>query len=173
MNAQNILRIMFGIVAVAFIAFLVRSVPTFIPKAAPFTVEEEETDTWLVSRVIDGDTIQLSNGEKVRYIGIDAPETKDPRKPVECFGEEAYQKNRELVLGKRVRLEKDVSERDKFGRLLRYVWVGDKMVNLELIKEGYARVYTVPPDVKYQKLFQEAEQEARQFYRGLWGKCNF
>lgn len=80
-----------------------------------------------VVRVIDGDTIEIEGGDRVRYIGIDTPETVDPRKPVQCYGQEASNKNKELVEGKTVELEKDVSETDKYGRLLRYVWLGDML----------------------------------------------
>ena len=125
----------------------------------------------LVSRVVDGDTIEIETGQKVRYIGIDTPETVDPRKPVQCFGKEAAAKNRELVEGKRVRLERDVSETDKYGRLLRYVYVGDLLVNEILVKEGYAFSSTYPPGVKHQSLFQAAEKQAREANRGLWGSC--
>jgi len=125
--------------------------------------------TFLVTRVIDGDTIEIEGGEKVRYIGIDTPETVDPRKPVQFFGKEAAEKNHHLVEGKRVGLQKDISETDKYGRLLRYVWLGESMINLVLVKEGYARVSTYPPDVKYQALFIDAEREAREKGLGLWG----
>ncbi|MBI3335237.1 MAG: thermonuclease family protein [Candidatus Portnoybacteria bacterium] len=84
-------------------------------------------DASKVARVIDGDTIELENGQRVRYIGIDTPETSDPRKPIQCFGIEAAKKNQELVEGKMVRLEKDVSERDRYARLLRYVYAGDTL----------------------------------------------
>lgn len=124
-----------------------------------------------VSRIIDGDTIELENGQKVRYLNIDTPETVDPRKPVQCFGKEASEKNRELVEGKIVRLEKDVTDKDKYGRLLRYVWVGETMINLELVKLGYARIYTYPPDVKYQKEILSAEKTAREQKLGLWQNC--
>lgn len=140
----------------------------------------------VVKRVIDGDTVELENGEKVRYIGIDTPETLDPRKPIQCFGVEAAAKNRELVEGKRVRLEKDVTDRDKYNRLLRYIYVTGEagppsldgfgeareiLVNLELVKQGFAHSYTYPPDVKYQDLFVAAEKEARDANRGLWNSC--
>lgn len=126
----------------------------------------------LVSRAIDGDTIELSSGDRVRYIGMDAPETVDPRKPVQCFGVEAAKRNRELVEGKSVRLEKDMSERDKYGRLLRYVFLADgTFVNLELVKEGYATAFTYPPDVKYSGEFVKAEADARAANLGLWKKC--
>jgi len=126
----------------------------------------------LVIRIIDGDTIELSNGKKVRYIGIDTPETVDPRKSVQCFGKEAKEANSNLVLNKVVILKKDISETDKYGRLLRYVYLEDgTFVNLWLVKNGYASVYTYSPDVAYSRQFLIAEQEARQNKRGLWNNC--
>lgn len=127
--------------------------------------------TVLVTRVIDGDTIEIEGGAHVRYIGMDTPETVDPRMPIQCFGLEASAKNKELVEGKTVRLEKDVSETDHYGRRLYYVFVGDTMVNLLLVKEGYAHAATFPPDVKYHRQFLEAEREAREQKRGLWASC--
>jgi micrococcal nuclease len=124
-----------------------------------------------VTRVVDGDTIEIEGGERVRYIGIDTPETVDPRKPVQCFGVEASNKNKELVEGKEVRLEKDITDRDKYNRLLRYVYVGDNFVNLELVKQGFAYSYSYPPDIKYQDQFLKAQQEAREAKRGLWNAC--
>jgi micrococcal nuclease len=128
-------------------------------------------DTYLVTRVIDGDTIEIEGGKKVRYLGIDTPETVDPRKPVQCFGIEASNENKKLVLGKRVKLEKDISETDKYGRLLRYVYVDDIFVNDYLVRNGYAYAVTFPPDVKYQQQFLEAQKEARENKRGLWSAC--
>lgn len=124
-----------------------------------------------VVRVVDGDTIEIEGGQKVRYIGIDTPETVDPRRPVACFGKEASDENKKLVEGKQVRLEKDVSETDKYGRLLRYVYVGDIFVNDYLVRHGYAQVSTYPPDVKFTEQFLEAERDARENQRGLWKKC--
>lgn len=136
----------------------------------------------VVTRVVDADTVEISTGEKVRYIGINAPETKHPTKDIECFGEIASLKNKELVEDKEVRLEKDVSEVDRYGRLLRYVYVttddvslgyeGDKeiFVNEYLVREGYAKASSYPPDIKYQELFKEAESEARELEKGLWGE---
>lgn len=127
-----------------------------------------------VVRVIDGDTIEVEiNGktESVRYIGIDTPETVDPRKPVQCFGVEASNKNKELVGGKMVRLEKDITDRDKYGRLLRYVWLGDTLINQALTEQGFAKSYSYPPDIKYQDKFIEAEREAREDKLGLWTAC--
>lgn len=130
-------------------------------------------DTGLVkvTRVIDGDTIEIDNGDHVRYIGIDTPETVDPRKPVQCFGVEASHKNKELVAGKMVRLEKDITDTDKYGRLLRYVWLDNILINLALVQQGYAQASSYPPDVKYQDQFTAAEQEARTAKRGLWSAC--
>ena len=124
-----------------------------------------------VTRVVDGDTIEIEGGEKVRYIGIDTPETVDPRKPVQCFGVEASKKNKEMVEGKMVRLEKDITHKDKYNRLLRYIWLDNVSINLELIKQGFAYSYSYPPDIKYQDQFLKAQQEAREAKRGLWNAC--
>ncbi len=136
------------------------------------TSEKTENNLVKVIRAVDGDTIEIEGGEKVRYIGIDTPETVDPRKPVQCFGVEASKKNKELVEGKMVRLEKDVTDRDKYNRLLRYIYVGDTFINLELVKQGFAYSYSYPPDIKYQDQFVKAQQEAREAKRGLWNACS-
>lgn len=125
-----------------------------------------------VTSVVDGDTIDVNIDGRiytVRYIGIDTPKTVHPNIGEEFFGKEASNKNYELVAGKLVRLEKDVSETDKYGRLLRYVYVGDLFVNAELVRLGYVQVSTYPPDVKYQSLFLQLQQEARASGTGLWG----
>jgi micrococcal nuclease len=148
-------------------------------KVQPSNDVEVETKGIFVKRVIDGDTIEIEGGQKVRYIGIDTPETVDPRASVQCYGKEATAKNKKLVEGKKVRLEKDVSETDKYGRLLRYVFVPSVgsgravFVNEVLVKEGYAFSSSYPPDVKYQDRFKKAERQAREADRGLWGKCGF
>ncbi len=128
-----------------------------------------------VVRIVDGDTIVVRMGGKdrrLRYIGVDTPETTDPRQPVEWMGREASAANRALVAGRQVILEKDVSETDRFGRLLRYVWVRNAgrwtLVSLELVHRGYAQVATYPPDVKYEALYLVAQAEARRARRGLW-----
>lgn len=120
-----------------------------------------------VTRVIDGDTIVIDTGEEVRYIGMNTPETETS----ECFATEASEVNENLVLGKTVRLEKDVSETDKYGRLLRYVYVGDTFIDDYLVKNGDARVMTVPPDTKYKDEFLQSENYAKENNLGLWGKC--
>jgi len=124
-----------------------------------------------VVRVVDGDTIHVRIGdrvEKIRYIGINTPEVHHPRKGQEPGGREAAWVNAELVLGKSVRLELDVQTRDRYGRLLAYVWMADLMVNAELVRRGYAQVMTVPPNVRHQALFLRLQREAREAGRGLW-----
>jgi micrococcal nuclease len=120
-----------------------------------------------VIEVIDGDTIVVEGGYRVRYIGIDTPEIHPE---VETFGIEAWQANRELVEGEIVQLEQDVSEVDKYGRLLRYVYVDNIFVNAELVKQGLAYAKAYPPDTKHQDYLDKLEQEARQAGRGMWAK---
>lgn len=154
-------------------------VPTLIPTPAPAStqlptnVPPPERMEAQVVEVVDGDTIKVSiEGTiyAVRYIGIDTPETVHPGKPVEWMGLEASEVNRQLVEDQTVYLEKDVSETDKYDRLLRYVFLADgTFVNAELVRLGYAQVSTYPPDVKYQDLFLEMQQDAREAQRGLWG----
>jgi micrococcal nuclease len=124
-----------------------------------------------VVRVVDGDTIhvQLADRvEKIRYIGVNTPEIHHPTRGEEPGGREAAAVNRRLVGGRHVRVELDVRTRDRYGRLLAYVWVGDTMVNAELVRQGYAQVMTVPPNVRYQDLFVKLQREARDAGRGLW-----
>jgi micrococcal nuclease len=128
-----------------------------------------------VVRVVDGDTIVISlagREDRVRYIGIDAPESVRPDAPVEPFGIEASAANAALVGGRIVLLERDVSDRDRFGRLLRYVWLetpeGHRLVNFELVASGFATAVTFPPDVRHVELLRAAERQARAWGRGLW-----
>ena len=125
-----------------------------------------------VTRVIDGDTIVIDTGQTVRYIGINTPEVETS----ECFATEAGEINEDMILGKEVRLEKDISETDKYGRLLRYVYTdegpdGYEMINDELLKIGLAKVETVPPDIKYKDEFDQSQDYAKQNKLGLWSKC--
>jgi micrococcal nuclease len=127
-----------------------------------------------VVRIVDGDTIHVRIGarvEKVRYIGVNTPEVHHPTKGEEPGGREAAEVNRTLVAGRHVRLELDVRERDRYGRVLAYVWVGDHMVNAELVRRGYAQVMTVPPNVRYQDLFIKLQRDAREAGRGLWRRA--
>lgn len=132
----------------------------------------DQVETALVTKVIDGDTIKLNNGQTLRYIGIDAPETHHPHKPKGCFGDEATAKNRELVLGKTVTLIKDVKNTDRYGRLLRYVYVQDLFINEELVRQGYAFAVSYPPDIAKQGQLKNAQKFARENEKGLWNKNN-
>lgn len=144
------------------------------------TQNNQPKDTYSVKKVIDGDTIEIERygkAEKVRMIGIDTPETLDPRKPVQCFGKEASDKSKDLLSGGRVRLEFDpiVGEKDKYNRLLAYVWSDNELVNLKLIKEGYANEYTYrSQSYKYQNEFKNAQTVAKESSIGLWSPqtCN-
>lgn len=154
-----------GAVVLAALAIAGALTPATIPDSAP------QDGTYAVVRVVDGDTIEVmvqGSKRKVRYIGINTPETVDPRRPVQCYGREASERNKELVEGKQVRLVRDVSETDKYARLLRYVYVGDTFVNLELVRQGYALASTYPPDIAYAAEFAAAEREAREEKLGLW-----
>lgn len=135
--------------------------------------KDQISSLYRVVKVIDGDTVEIDMGgeiKKVRYIGIDTPELSRAGNPSECYGEEATKRNRELVEGKSVRLERDVSETDKYGRLLRYVYVDDVFINLQLVKEGYADTLTYPPDVAKADLLREAKRVAKEAQIGLWGE---
>lgn len=134
---------------------------------------------FLVTKVIDGDTFQTRiDGQpvSVRLIGIDTPETVDPRRPVGCFGKKASAETKRLIEGKQVTLTRDVSDTDKYNRLLRYVFLpiaqGQTLfVNDYLVRQGFAKNLTFPPDVKYNERFLAAEKEARENLRGLWSEC--
>lgn len=148
--------------------------PTVVVTQITKPTSAHSPDEVFVTRIIDGDTIEIATEgavKKVRYIGVDTPETVDPRKGVECYGREASQKNKDLVEGKYVRLERDISDTDSFGRLLRYVYVDDVMVNEVMVKEGYAYALTYPPDVTYSQLFRETQEHAKEVKNGLWGSC--
>lgn len=135
-----------------------------------------------VRRVIDGDTIQLESGQRVRLIGIDTPEMHESDKlyrdaqrtqqdiaAIKELGRRAWQFTKNLVEGKQVSLEFDVEKYDKYGRLLAYVYLKDKtFVNAKIVQEGYASLMTIPPNVKYADLFLKLYQEARNNKRGLW-----
>ena len=127
-----------------------------------------KASTAAVKRVIDGDTVELTTSEKIRLIGVDTPETKDPRKPVQYFGKEATAFTQRLVEGKRVRLEYDQQRQDKYGRTLAYVYLDDgTFVNAEIIRQGYGFAYTRFP-FTYLEQFRQLEREAREAKRGLW-----
>lgn len=129
-----------------------------------------------VVKVVDGDTIHVLIGgrrEKVRYIGVDTPETKHPTKGRQCYGPAASRLNEHLVDGELVRLERDVEQRDRYGRLLAYVYRerDGLFVNAELARQGYAHTLTIAPDVRHAQRFAALAREARQARRGLWAAC--
>ncbi len=168
------------LIGLSFIFFGLKTSPAVQePKFSPAveTVQKEASQSGvLVTKVLDGDTIEIEGGEKVRYIGVDTPETVDPKRPVGCFGKEASSENKKLVEGKRVILEKDIEDKDKYGRLLRYVFLplenGQTLfVDDYLIREGFGKLLIIPPDIKYQERFTQAQTEARINKRGLWGSC--
>jgi len=120
-----------------------------------------------VTRVLDGDTIEIEGGERVRYLGINAPESGQP------FSTESTRENERLVAGRVVNLEFDVQTQDRYGRLLAYIWAGNMLVNEEIVKNGYAVSETIQPNVKYQDLILKVQEEARTACRGLWaGLCS-
>lgn len=156
--------------------------------ASPATIQNSPTatgfatltglsgDQVLVTRVIDGDTVEIEGGKKIRLLGVDTPETVDPKRPVGCYGKEASDEMKSLLTSKTVILQKDVSETDKYGRLLRFIFLpidnGNYLfVDDFLVREGYAKVLTIPPDKKYSDQFTQAQTEARNAKKGLWGKC--
>jgi len=156
-----ILGFVTGAVLFSFISFFIAEKIDDTKKAEDFVK---------VVRVIDGDTFEIEGGQRVRLIGIDTPESVHPDDERNTeFGKEASDYSKKLLEGKMVRLEKDVSETDRYGRLLRYAYMeDDTFVNELLVKEGYAKVSTYPPDVKYSDLFVEAERYARENNKGLW-----
>ena len=130
--------------------------------------------TAYVVRAVDGDTIEVAldgGREDVRYIGIDTPETVKPDTPVQCFGPQAHRFNARLVTHRRVRLVFGVERRDIYGRLLAYVYLGDRFVNAELARRGLARTLTIPPNDRFARRFERLQTVAARAGRGLWGAC--
>jgi micrococcal nuclease len=130
-----------------------------------------------VVRVVDGDTIKVQRPDgrtdRVRYIGVDTPETVKPGTPVQCFGHEASRENGSLVAGRTVRLVPGAETRDRYGRLLAYVYrtTDDAFVNERLVRDGYARTLTIAPNDRYADHFRALQDQARSAGRGLWGAC--
>jgi micrococcal nuclease len=131
------------------------------------------SSTARVERVVDGDTIVLAGGERVRYIGVDTPESVKPGTPVQCFAKQASAFNERLIDGQQVRLRYDAERVDRYGRTLAYVYrVRDGLfVNAELVRRGYARTLTIPPDVSHAAEFARLARTARSRARGLWSAC--
>src|SRR3954467_4688914 len=164
-----------------------RTSPTFVPLFAfgvaglglwrpGFGQEATAPGEATVTRVVDGDTVHIAIGgadETVRYIGVDPPESVKPNTPVQCFAKAASAANERLVDGQRVRIVYDAERRDRYGRLLAYVYrAGDgAFVNAALVREGYARTLTIPPNVRFADRFASLAREARDARRGLWRAC--
>jgi micrococcal nuclease len=148
----------------------------------PFGKSYNYADVY-VKRVVDGDTIELEDGERVRLIGIDTPEihvsdklyrdaqrSRQDIKTIQELGRRSYLFTKNLLEGKRVSLEFDVEKRDRYKRLLAYVYLKDgTFVNAEIVRAGYASLMTYPPNVKYVELFTELYRQARERRLGLWG----
>lgn len=171
-----------------------------IPQQMEKPAGPTSADLYLVTKIVDGDTIEVAeldadgNATKakhaVRYIGIDTPETVAPGKPVQCYGEEASARNAELALNRYVRLEKDKSDTDRYGRWLRYAYLDadagsqnntatstaaqsdEIFINMILVREGYAHAHAYAPDIAHKADFASAETEAKSEKAGLWGACN-
>lgn len=137
--------------------------------AGPFRYDTEAS--YVVQRVVDGDTLLLDDRTRVRLLGVDTPETKHPDRPVDPLGLEAAEFMRRHVEGRSVRLEFDRERRDRFGRVLAYVYAGDLFLNEELIRAGYSRAEThFPYSEQMKRRFREAEAEAREAHRGGWAE---
>lgn len=133
-----------------------------VPKPQSNLQQPTGLEAVTVAEVIDGDTVNLAGGERVRYIGLNTPERD------EAYYDEATQLNRQLLNAGQVQLEFDVEQQDQFGRTLAYVWVDGSLVNLEIVRQGYANMLVVPPNNRYETEFREAEAEAQQAKRGMW-----
>jgi micrococcal nuclease len=178
------------VIAAAALSACGPSVDLTVQAPATFPEEPGGYEAATIERVVDGDTLVVritgrtdgpglgdsvvGRSYRVRLIGIDTPESVDPRRPVECFGHEAGAAMSALVKDRSVRLVKDVEETDRYDRLLRYVYMEAEMANARLVTNGYAHAYTFPPNVRHSDLFVRLEREARENDRGLWAPdtCN-
>ena len=155
-----------GIVIAVITSFVFTGIASQKAPSIPSTAEKA-----LVARVIDGDTIQLADGRKVRLIGVDTPETVHPQKEVEYYGKEASDFTKSMLEGKEVYLEYDIQPTDKYGRTLAYIWLSDgTLFNELLVLKGFAQVATFPPNVKYVERFTAAQKQAIEANAGLWAK---
>lgn len=127
-----------------------------------FFLSQAEKEEAFVTKVIDGDTLELNNSERVRLLGINSPEKGEP------YYTEAKKRLEQLVLNKTIMMEGDEEDRDRYGRLLRYVYLGDEMVNIIMLEEGYATLYILQPNDAYRMIFRNAEEAARGSRLGIW-----
>jgi micrococcal nuclease len=153
--------------------FLLEDSPAPSDQSSPAPATEREAT---VLRVVDGDTILVrgseGRSERVRYIGVDTPESVKPDSPVECFGREASDYNKQLVQGRKVRLVADREAEDRFGRSLAFVYVGDTFVNAQMIRGGYARTIEIEPNTSKAEFFADLERVAIRTRKGLWRACD-
>ncbi|MFH0840526.1 MAG: thermonuclease family protein [bacterium] len=163
----NILYLVVFVIIIVFLAYVLIN-------------SQDNTEIYYkVVNIVDGDTMDVNingNIERVRLIGIDTPELVDPRQPVECFAREASDKAKEVLSNQKVRLESDITQgdRDKYGRLLRYIWLEDGTnFNKLMIAQGFAHEYTYDFPYRYQDEFRQAENYVRNNKTGIWGQCNF
>jgi len=156
------------VLLLAAVVWLARDVPRSVFQPAPEPAPGSDWRT--VVRVVDGDTLILDGSERIRLIGVDTPESVDPRRPVQYFGKEATAFTRQMVEGRRVRLDYDEDRRDRYGRTLAYVFLEDgTFLNAEIIRQGYGHAYTRFP-FRYMEEFRAYEHEARENHRGLWAE---
>lgn len=145
----------------------------FAPKTLNISYEKKSVK---VTRVIDGDTFEIEGKIKVRYIGINTPEiyhdTTGKKTGEQCFANESFLENKKLIEGKIVTLFRDISDRDKYGRLLRYAYIDDIFINEYLISNGYAKVMIIKPDIKHSLEFKQSEKKAKENNLGIWKKCS-
>ena len=153
-----------GIAYVTLVLFLLACVP-FLTGCAE---DPPGSQRVIVQRVIDGDTIVLSTGDRVRYIGIDTPELRAKDPTTRLWARKAQAANELLLSGAQVHIVLGVDSRDRYGRLLAYVYADDELVNLELVEQGLATTMTIVPNVDYAARFQAAEREARRMGHGMW-----
>lgn len=167
------------IVAIGLVGYGTTKITSSTP-SAPRTVEvtKEATSTAItreiatkVTYVFDGDTIELSDGTRVRYIGINTPEMGDDKTKKQCFADEATAANKTLVLGKTVKLVADTSDKDIYGRLLRYVYVDGEFINDYLVRLGYARAEPIKPDIYFAGQFLVSQEAAQKAGNGMWSAC--
>lgn len=148
------------IIGTIFVSCVAEHEPKFTrPTATPVSIEK---NTATISKVIDGDTVELETGERVRLLGINALEMGQP------YHEEATNRLKELIENKTVILERDVEDKDRYGRLLGYIFLDNKNVNVKMVEEGYANVYVIPPNTKYETELRKAENEAKTADRRIW-----
>jgi micrococcal nuclease len=148
--------------------------PTAVRAEADASEAEADRTNALVTRVVDGDTVEVrfrGRDLDVRLIGVDTPESVAPGEPVGCFAKAAARYTTARLEGEHVRLTFDVERIDRYGRTLAYVWIGEELFNETLVREGYAFVTTYPPNVKHEQRFLRAQRDAREHERGVWGRC--